>query len=60
MALALPAFALGAICIGGLGHLGVSEVWSFMLLIPIFMFTWFYFIGWVVDRWMRKHSERPA
>jgi len=60
IALALPAFALGAICVSGLGHLGVSEVRSFMLLMPIFMFAWFYFIGWVVDRWMRKRCERTA
>lgn len=34
MLLAPPAFTLGGICVRGLGHLGVNEVWSFMVLMP--------------------------
>lgn len=56
--LALPAFALGAFGVSRLGHLGISEVWSFMLLMPLFVFAWFYFVGWFVDRWVRKRGER--
>jgi len=58
--LALPAFVLGAISVSGLGHLGVNEVWSFMLLMPLFVFAWFYFVGWLLDRWVRKRRERLA
>ena len=54
MLLALPAFALGAISVSGLAHLGVSEVWSFMVLMPLFIIAWFYFVGWLIDRWVRK------
>ena len=60
MLLALPAFVLGAISVSVLGHLGVNEVWSFMLLMPLFVFAWFYFVGWLVDRWVRKRRERLA
>jgi hypothetical protein len=58
MLLALPAFVLGAISVSGLGRLGVNEVWSFILLMPLFVFAWFYFGGWLVDRWVRKRRER--
>jgi hypothetical protein len=52
----LPAFALGAISVGSLAQLGVNEVWSFAVSMPLFMFGWFYFIGWLIDRWLRKRK----
>ncbi|MGB6823215.1 MAG: hypothetical protein WBE21_14135, partial [Candidatus Acidiferrales bacterium] len=59
MLLALPAFALETISVGGLAKLGINEVWSFMLLMPLYMLSWFYFLGWLVDnKWVRK--RRPA
>jgi hypothetical protein len=60
MLLALPAFALGAISVAGLARLGVSEVWSFMVLMPLFVLGWFYFVGWLVDRWMRERKQTTA
>jgi hypothetical protein len=56
MLFALPAFALGAISVSALALLGVNEVWSFGVLMPLFIFAWFYFMGWLVDRWVRKRK----
>ena len=59
MLLALPAFALETISVRGLAHLGINEVWSFMVLMPLYMLGWFYFLGRLVDnKWVRK--RRPA
>lgn len=54
---ALPAFALGAIVVEGLAHVGVSEVWSFGAALPLLIFAWFYSVGWLVDHWFRKRSQ---
>jgi hypothetical protein len=55
---AFPAFVLGAVVVHGLGRLGISEVSSFMVLMPLLISAWFYFVGWLVDRWRFKRSER--
>ena len=59
---ALPAFALGAITVGSLARLGVSEVWTFAVVMPLLVFSWFYFVGWLIDRWVRKppHPQPPS
>jgi hypothetical protein len=49
MLISLPAFALGAASIGGLARFGVNEVWSFMLLTPLFIIGWFYSVGWFIE-----------
>lgn len=49
-ATAFPAFAAGGMIVGALSRLGVSEVWSFFVTLPLFIFGWFFFLGWVVDR----------
>jgi hypothetical protein len=54
---ALPAFALGAVVVRGLAHIGVSEVWSFGAVMPLLIFAWFYFVGWLIDRCVRKRSH---
>jgi len=60
MLTALPAFAIGAIAVGGLAHLGISEVWTFAVAMPLLIFAWFYFVGWLIDRWVRNPSHlRP-
>jgi len=42
---AIPAFAVGAIAVGGLGRLGISQVSSFMVLMPLLISTWYYALG---------------
>ena len=53
---ALPAFATAELIVGGLERLGVNEIWSFMISMPLLIFGWFYFVGWLIDRW---GSKRP-
>lgn len=31
--------------------LGLCQVSSLMFLMPMLIFTWCYFIGWLLDRW---------
>jgi hypothetical protein len=56
MLTALPAFAAGGVLVRGLGRLGVSQVSTFMVLMPLLIFTWYYFIGRLVDRWRDKRT----
>jgi hypothetical protein len=57
---ALPAFLAGAAVMIGLSGLGVDEVLSFMVSMPILLVAWFYFIGWLVERWTRRRQVRNA
>jgi len=54
---ALPAFVLGGFIVGGLGKLGINQVSSFMFVMPVLIFAWYYFMGWLFDRWIRKRSQ---
>ena len=54
---ALPAFLVGALLVGGLGHLGVSQVVTFMISMPVLIFFWFYFIGLLVHRLARRRKR---
>jgi hypothetical protein len=47
---ALPAFIVGGISVAGLGRLGINQVSSFLVLMPILIFMWFHFVGRLVDR----------
>lgn len=58
MVSALPAFAIGAFIVGGLGRLGINQIWSFVIFVPILIFTWHYFIGWLIDRWIFKRLQQ--
>jgi hypothetical protein len=49
MVTAFAAFILSALVIGGLGRLGISEVYSFMISTPLLIAPWFYSIGWLID-----------
>jgi hypothetical protein len=39
MIAAFPAFAVSAVIVGGLGRLGVNQVWSFMISMPLLIFV---------------------
>jgi hypothetical protein len=55
---ALAAFVATKGIVRGLGRLGVNEILSFFVLMPLLTLAWFYFVGWIFDRW---HSKRaPA
>lgn len=54
----LPAFVVGLFVVRSLGQLGISEVLSFAILMPLLIFAWYYFVGWLVDRWTSRRSTR--
>jgi hypothetical protein len=54
---ALPAFAVGGFAVRSLGRMGINQVSSFMFLMPVLICAWYYFIGWLLDRWISKHSH---
>src|SRR5215475_2443354 len=56
MAAALPAFGLSALTVRGLSRLGINEVWSFLVSMPVYVLGWFYLLGRVIDRWSSKHK----
>jgi hypothetical protein len=55
----MPAFLIGAAIVHGLARLGVSEVRSFMIALPMLIAFWYYLIGWLLERWTGKR-ESPA
>ena len=57
MVSALPAFIIGGLAVSGLGRLGVSQVSSFMFVMPALIFVWYYFVGWLLDGWIRKRPK---
>jgi hypothetical protein len=56
---AAPAFVVEGLILGGLGHLGINQVWAFMISMPMLVFAWYYLVGWLIDRRISKLS-RPA
>jgi len=56
---AFPTFLVGMPLVRVLGRHGVSEIWSFMVLMPLLIGAWYHAIGWLMDRWKYRRS-RPA
>jgi hypothetical protein len=54
---AFPAFFVGMIIVRALRLLGISEILSFMIDMPLLIFAWYYFIGWMIDRRMKKQTR---
>jgi hypothetical protein len=57
---AFPAFVVGGLAVGDLGRLGISELSTFMLLMPVLIVAWYYFVGWLLDRWLGKRRQQSA
>jgi hypothetical protein len=55
----LPAFPLSSFLAFGLGNLGVSQVTTFMLSMPLATCTWLYIVGWLIDRKGFRQATRP-
>ncbi len=51
---AFPALAAGMLWVRLLGSQGISEISSFMSMMPLFVAAWYYTIGWLIDRWLHK------
>jgi hypothetical protein len=54
----LPAFSVEAAILAIGARLGVSEIWTFMLTMPILIAGWFYLVGWLVDRSILRRALR--
>jgi len=50
LVLTIPAFFVGSGLVRGLDRVGISEILTFFLVMPLLMGTWLYFLGWLVDR----------
>jgi hypothetical protein len=57
---ALPAFLAGFAIVAGLSKLGVDEVLTFMVSMPILLFAWYYFMGWLIERLLCKRAQRKS
>ena len=47
---AFPAFLVGHFVVHGFSRLGVNELTSFMISMPLLIFGWFFLVGWLLDR----------
>jgi hypothetical protein len=56
---AFPAFLVGWFIVVGLREVGISEVASFMVFMPLLIIAWYYFVGSLLDRWMHKRRSHP-
>jgi hypothetical protein len=54
MLFSLPVFVVVAVVVFGMGRLGLNEIWAFMIATPPLLFTWYYFIGLLLDRKRNK------
>ena len=54
----LPAFLSSMALTHGLGRLGISEVVTFMISMPLCLVAWFYWVGLFFDRWAYKRSVK--
>ena len=57
---ALPAFAVGSVLVRTLGRLGVSQLTTFMSAMPFLIAGWYFFGGWLLDRWRYRQRKRLA
>ena len=54
---AFPAFLAGFAIIAGLSKVGINEVLTFFVSMPMLLFAWYYFVGWLIERWIRRRAE---
>jgi hypothetical protein len=55
---ALPAFLAGAAIMILLSKLGLDEVLTFMVCMPILLLAWYYLVGWLIERQVSKHMQQ--
>jgi hypothetical protein len=51
---AFPAFIACSLILSGLRRLGLSEFWGFMACMPVLLFAWYSFLGWILNRRTNK------
>lgn len=55
---ALPAFLFGGVLASAFGHFGISQVITFMAVLPPLIVAWYYFLGWIIDRLIDRVRRR--
>ena len=55
---AAPAFVIGMLVVRCLRRIGISEVSSFMVSMPLLIGAWYSGVGWLIDRWRFKRQQR--
>jgi hypothetical protein len=58
MVIAAPAFAICGILVSALAQIGISEVPTFMILLPTLQCVWLYFVGLLIQKLL--HRKRKA
>jgi len=54
-----PVFLIGIPLVRVFGRHGASDIWSFMVLMPLLIGAWYYAVGCLLDRWISGRS-RPT
>lgn len=58
-----PAFILGALIVEVFGKLGVSQLTTFLIAVPLLIFAWYYFVasmfGYLLKRRRTRLQEMP-
>ena len=57
---AIPAFLVEIAFLNAAAKLGISQIPVFFISMPISIFAWFYFIGWLFDRRRYKRTLKSA
>ena len=55
-----PAFAASGGLVALLARFGISQVAVFYMTTPLLIISWFYFVGWVIDRWRHKRLRQSS
>jgi hypothetical protein len=58
--IAFPVFVLGRVTVRFFGTMGINKLTSFLLLMPVLLLVWFYFVGWALDFWLHRRPKRSA
>jgi hypothetical protein len=43
-----------------LSKAGLDEVLTFMVSMPILLFVWYYFVGWLIERWGYRRAQAKS
>jgi hypothetical protein len=57
---AVPSFLIEVALLTGSRKLGISQIPVFFISLPILLFAWFYFLGWLIDRHRYKRRLKLA
>ena len=56
----MRSFTIGAAIVVVLSKAGLDEVLTFMVSMPILLFVWYYFVGWLIERWGYRRAQAKS